>query len=246
MTYPPQSPEPNQYGAAPGPGAPGPQPGGPDLLTEWGAKAHPGRPPKINQLTQVLWGYVALSVLMVPLAILAMATAPWWAATGFLVASAIVGVIFHGGVAGTIAWFITKGKLGAFGAQDPRVGLYIGYGLLGLFSLGGLWVGWGWIAAVGALVSLARLGAVGFSFYLLTQPEVEHWLRAQPGNQPKAPQVPPGGYQQQPGAQGYPQQPPAQGYPQQPGQQPPAPGYPQQQPPAPGQQVPPPPGYPQQ
>lgn len=237
MTYPPQSPEPNPYGAAPGPGAPGPQqPGGPDLLTEWGAKEHPGRPKKINQLTQLLWGYVALSVLMVPLAIVAMMTAPWWAATGFVVASSIVGLIFHGGVAGTIAWFITKSRLGVFGAQDPRVGLWVGYGLLGLFSLGGLWVGWGWIAAVGALVSLARLGAVGFSFYLLSQPDVLHYLRSQPGNQPKPPQVPP---------HGYPQQPPAQGYQQAPGQQPPAPGYPQQ-PPAPGQQVPPPPGYPPQ
>ncbi|GAA1683176.1 hypothetical protein GCM10009830_32980 [Glycomyces endophyticus] len=241
MTYPPQSPEPNQYGAAPGPGGPAPQPAGPDPLVEWGVKEHPGRPKKINQLTQLLWGYVALSVLMVPLAIIAMVTAPWWAATGFLVVSAIIGLIFHGGVAITLAWFITKSRLGAFGAQDPRIGLYIGYGLLGLFSLGGLWVGWGWIAAVGALVSLARLGAVGFSFYLLTQPEVEHYLRAQPGNQPKAPAAPPQGYPQQQGYQQAPGQQP-QGYP----QQQPAPGYPQQQPPNPGQQQAPPPGYPQQ
>jgi hypothetical protein len=229
MTYPPQSSQPNQYGA-PGPGGPVPQPGGNgDFFTEWGLKENPARPKKVNQLTQILWAYFGLSVLMLLLTVLAIATIPFFG--GFAIATGIVGLVFHG-LSIVIAWFVNKDKLGVFGAQDPRLALWIGFGLLGLFSLGGIWGGWGWYAAVGAIVGLARLGAVGFGFYLLAQPEVEHYLRSRPGNQPKPPAAPPqGGYQQPP--QGYPQQPPA-------------PGYPQQQPPAPGQQQVPPPGYPQQ
>ncbi|WP_194202067.1 hypothetical protein [Glycomyces albidus] len=240
MTYPPQSHEPNQYGAAPGPGGPGPQPGpSGDFATEWGIKEHPARPKKVNQLTQLLWAYFGLSVLMLVFSIIGVATAPWWMGVGFLVVTGIVGLVFHA-LSVVIAWFITKDKLGVFGAQDPRIPLYVGLGLLGLFSLGGLWSGWGWLAALSVLIGLARLGAVGAGFYLLTQPEVEHYLRSRPGNQPKPPAAPPqGGYQQQPPA-GYQQQAP-QGYP----QQPPAQGHPQQQPPAPGHQAPP-PGYPQQ
>ncbi|GAA2302269.1 hypothetical protein GCM10009853_068570 [Glycomyces scopariae] len=237
MTYPPQSPEPHQYGA-PGPQGPAPQQGGTgDFATEWGIKEHPGRPKKVNQLTQLLWAYFGLSVLMLLFAIVGVATAPWYIATGFIVASGIVGLVFHGLSIG-IAYFITKDKLGVFNAQDPRLPLWIGLGLLGLFSLGGLWGGWGWFAALSVIIGLARLAAVGAGFFLLSQPEVVHYLRSRPGNQPKTP--PQGGYAPQQG--GYAQQPPQQGYP----QQQPAPGYPQQQPPNPGQQQAPPPGYPQQ
>ncbi|MCD0447143.1 hypothetical protein LO763_26350 [Glycomyces sp. A-F 0318] len=217
MTYPPQSPEPNQHGAAPGPG-PQSGPTG-DFALEWGIKEHPDRPKKVNQLTQLMWAYFGLSVLMLLFAVVGVATAPWWIATGFIVASGIVGLIFHSASIG-IAWLVTKEKLGVFGAQDPRIPLAVGLGLLGLFSLGGLFGGWGWFMALSVLVGLARLAAVGAAFYLLYQPEVGQWLASRPGNRPKPP-VPP----QHPG--GHPQQPPAPGYPQQPapGQAPP-PGQP--------------------
>jgi hypothetical protein len=226
MTYPPQPPESPQYGAAPGGGPVGPPPpqGGPhpgqgDFATEWGIKANPARPKKVNQLTQLLWAYFGLSALMALFAILAIATIPFLGA--FVAVGAIIGLIFHG-LSIAMAWFITKDKLGVFGAADPRVALYVGFGLLGLFSLGGFWGGWGWFAVVGVLIALARLAAVGLGFYLLFQPEVEHYLKSRPGNQPKPPQQHPG----------YPQQPPP-GY----QQQPPPPGY-QQQPPPPGQAPP--------
>ena len=222
MTYPPQSPEPSQHGAAPGPGGPGPQPGpSPDFAIEWGIKEHPERPKKVNQLTQLMWGYFALSVLMLLFAVVGVATAPLWVATGVIVASGIVGLVFHGLSIG-IAWLVTREKLGVFGAQDPRIPLAIGLGLLGLFSLGGLFGGWGWFMALSVLIGLVRIAAVGASFYLLYQPEVGHWLASRPGNRPKPPQHPGGGYpQQQPPTQGYPQQPPAPGQAQQPPGQPP-------------------------
>lgn len=243
MTYPPQPPESHPHGATPGggPSGPPPQQGGPqpgqgDFATEWGIKENSGRPKKVNQLTQLLWAYFAATVLLALFAIIAVATVPWFG--GFIIGSAVVGLIFHG-LSIAIAWFITKDKLGVFGAADPRVPLYIGLGVLGLFSLGGFYGGWGlgWFAALSVLLGLARIAAVGAAFYLLTQPEVEQYLKSRPGNLPKPPQGPPHGHPQQPGqaTPGYPQQPPA------PGQAPP-PGY--QQPPAPGQA--PPPGYPQQ
>ncbi|SDE55727.1 hypothetical protein [Glycomyces harbinensis] len=232
MTYPPQSPEPHQYPGAPGPGVPGPQPNpSGDFATEWGIKEHPGRPKKINQLTQLMWAFAAATVLNLVFAIIASATAPWWYGTGFFTGAAVFGLIL-GAAAVAIAWFVIKDKLGAFGANDPRLPLYITLGVLGFFSLGGFASGWsiGWYAALSALLALAKLGAVVAAFYLLLQPETEHWLKSRPGNQPKPP-VPP----QHPGG-GYPQQP---GGPQQ-QQQPPGGGY--QQPPAAGQQIP--PGYP--
>lgn len=223
MTYPPQS--------------PGPQPQASDPLAEWGIKPNPARPQKVNWLTQALWGYMAVSVLMLLFAVIAVATAPLWAATGFIVMSAIVGLAFHA-LSVVIVWFIVKEKLGVFGASDPRVVLLIAFGILGFFALFGFFGGWGlgWYAALGALLGLARLGAVGAAFALVFQPEVEQWIRSRPGNQPKVQPV-----QQQP----YPQQPPMPGQPQQypqPGQpqQPPAPGQQHPpQPPAPGQQYPP-------
>ncbi|MCC3765814.1 hypothetical protein K3N28_22400 [Glycomyces sp. TRM65418] len=232
MTYPPQPPEPNPYGAAPGGGPAGPPPnhGGPnpgqgDFAVEWGIKENPARPKKVNQLTQSLWAYFAATVLLALFAIIAVATVPWLG--GFIIGSAIVGLIFHG-LSIVIVWLITRDRLGAFGAADPRVPLYIGLGVLGLFSLGGFFGGWGlgWYAALAVLLGLARIAAVCAAFYLLTQPEVEQYLKSRPGNLPKPPQHPPHGYQQQPA----------------PGQAPP-PGYPQQ-PPAPGQAAP--PSYPPQ
>ncbi|THV24336.1 hypothetical protein [Glycomyces paridis] len=230
MTYQPQSPEPNPYGANQGPTGPGPQPGAPsDFATEWGLKEHPGRPKKVNQFTQLLWAYAAATVLILVFAIIASATAPWWYGTGFIVGGSVFGLI-TGAFAVAVAYVVTKDKLGGFGAADPRTPLYIALGILGFFSLGGFAGGWtiGWFAALGSLLALAKLAAVGIGFYLLTQPEVEHWLKSRPGNQPKPPTGPQGYAQQQP-PQGYPQQPPAPGYP----QQPPVQGY--QQPPAPGQ-----------
>lgn len=224
MTYPPQPPESNPYGAAPGggPAGPPPQQGGPypghhpghapaqgDFATQWGIKENPARPKKVNQLTQLLWAYFALSALMALLAIVALATIPFIGA--FVAVGGIIGLIFHG-LSIAMAWFITKDKLGAFGAADPRVPLYIGFGLLGLFSLGGLFSGgWGWYLVLGMLVGLARLVAVGAGFYLLFQPEVEQYLKSRPGNLPKPPhQPPPHGYPQQPPGPG---QAPPQGYP---------------------------------
>jgi len=236
MTYPPQSPPPNQYGSAPGPGpgGPGPQPGAPaDFATQWGIKENPGRPKKLNQLTQLLWAYFGVTVLLALFAIVATATIPFFG--GFIIASSIVGLIFHG-LSIVIVWFITKEKLGAFGAQDPRMPLYIGLGILGFFALGGFFggFGFGWFVIFGVLLGLARIAAVGAAFYLVTQPEVEHWLKSRPGNQRKPPVPPQGGYPQQ--GPGHPQQGYPQGYPQQ------GPGYQQPQPPAAGQQIP--PGYP--
>lgn len=219
MTYPPQSGQPQQ------------PPSSSDPLTEFGIKPNPARPVKVNWLTQALWGYLAASVLMLLFSIVAVATAPWWLSTGFIVVSGIVGLVFHG-LSAVIAWFVAKEKLGVFGAADPRNPLLIGFGILGFFSLFGFFGGWGlgWYAALGALLGLARLAAVGAMFALVFQPEVHQWLLSKPGNRPSRPPTVPG----QP--QGYPQQPPApgQGHPQQPpGQQ----GY--QQPPS-GQ------GHPQQ
>lgn len=226
MTYAPPPSSPGQpAGAAPPPAS--------DPMAEWGIKPHPGRPQRVNWLTQALWGYMAASVLMLLFAIIAVATAPWWFATGFIVTSGIVGLVFHS-LSIVIVWFIVKEKLGTFGAADPRMPLYIGLGILGFFGLSGFFGGWGlgWYAALGTLLALAKLAAVGGAFALLLQPEVEQWLRSKPGNQPR--QQP--AYPQQGPPPGYPQQgpPPGQqpGYPQ---QQPPPPGY-QQQPPAPGQQ----------
>jgi hypothetical protein len=218
MTYPPQPPQPNPYGAAPGGGPAGPPPqygGAPqghDFATEWGIKENPARPKKVNQLTQLLWAYAAAAVLIFLFAIIAAATAPWWYGPGFIIGGAVFGLII-GALAVAIAWFINKDKLGTFGAQDPRVPLYIGLGILGFFALGGFFGGWslGWFAALGALLALAKLGAVGAAFYLTTQPEVEQYLRSRPGNLPKPPhQPPPHGYPQQP--PGPPQTPPS-GYP---------------------------------
>jgi hypothetical protein len=213
MTYPPQPPESNPYGATPGGGPAGPPPpqggahpgqtpGQGDFATEWGIKENPARPKKVNQLTQLLWAYFAVAVLLVLFAIIAVATIPWFG--GFIIGTAIVGLIFHG-LSIAIVWFITRDKLGVFGAADPRVPLYIGLGVLGLFSLGGFYGGWGlgWYAALAVLLGLARIAAVGAAFYLLTQPEVEQYLKSRPGNLPKPPQQPP--------PHGYPQQPPAPG-----------------------------------
>ncbi|WP_035737839.1 hypothetical protein [Glycomyces arizonensis] len=206
MTYPPQ---PGQPANGPGPQ----QPSGQDPLIEFGVKPNPARPVKVNWLTQALWGYLAASVLMLVFAIIAVATAPWWIATGFIVVSGVVGLVFHA-LSGVIAYFIAKEKLGVFGAADPRTILLIGFGILGFFSLFGFFGGWGlgWYAAIGALLGLARLAAVGAMFALVFQPEVHQWLLSKPGNFPRRPPVPPG-------QQGYPQQqpPPGQGY-----QQPPA------------------------
>ena len=217
MTYPPQPPESNPYGAAPGgPAGPpphyGPAQGQGDFATEWGIKEHPGRPKKVNQFTQLLWAYAAATVLAFLFSIIASATAPWWYGTGFIVGGAVFGLII-GALAVAIAWFVTKDKLGTFGAADPRVPLYIGLGVLGFFSLGGFVGGWGlgWYAALGTLLALAKLAAVGAGFYLLFQPEVEQYLKSRPGNRPKPPHQPP--------PHGYPQQPPG------PGQAPPT-GYP--------------------
>jgi hypothetical protein len=194
MTYPHQGGQPSRPG---------------DFATDWGIKEHPSRPKKVNQLTQSLWAYFGLSALMVLFAIVGAATIPLFG--GFLIASNIVGLIFHG-LAIVIAWFIVKDKLGVFGAADPRVPLYIGFGILGFFSLGGFY-GWGvgWFGALSAIVGLARIAAVAAGFYLLVQPEVEQYLKSRPGNQPKPPHQPP--------PHGYPQQPPG------PSQTPP-PGYP--------------------
>lgn len=218
MTYPQQPPEPNPYGADPGGGPAGPPPpGGPnpaqgDFALEWGIKEHPSRPKKVNQLTQLLWAYFALSALMTLFAIVAVATIPFIGA--FVAVGGVIGLVFHG-LSIAMAWFITRERLGVFGASDPRLPLYIGFGLLGLFSLGGLWGGgWGWYLTIGLLVGLARLAAVGAGFYLLTQPEVGQYLKSRPGNLPKPPHQPP--------PHGYPQQPPG------PGQAPP-PGYHQEQ-----------------
>jgi hypothetical protein len=219
MTYPPQPPQPNPYGADPGgsPAGPPPQYGGPpqgqsDFASEWGIKENPGRPKKVNQFTQLLWVYAAATALAFVFSLIASATAPWWYATGFMVGGAVFGLIL-GAVAIAIAWFVTKDKLGTFGAADPRVPLYIGLGILGFFSLGGFFGGWGlgWYAALGTLLGLAKLGAVGAGFYLLLQPEVEQYLKSRPGNHPKPPHHgPPPGYPQQP--PGPPQTPPP-GYP---------------------------------
>ncbi|GAB3645164.1 hypothetical protein [Glycomyces tarimensis] len=213
MTYPP--PPSGAHGAGPSP-----SPGAADPLAEWGVKPSPDRPQKVNWLTQALWAYMAASVLMLLLAIIAVASAPWWMATGFIVTTGIVGLVFHG-VSIVMVWFIVKERLGVFGAADPRVGLYIGLGILGFFSLFGFFGGWGigWYGALSALLGLAKLGAVGAGFFLVFQPEVEQWLRSRPGNRPKQQPVPhqgqpPQGY----GPQGHPQQPPAPG----PGPQPPA------------------------
>lgn len=207
MTYPPQPPESNPYGAAPGGGPAGPPPqygGAPqgqgDFASEWGIKENPGRPKKVNQFTQLLWVYAAATVLVFLFSLIASATAPWWYGTGFIVGGAVFGLIF-GAMAVVIAWFVTRDKLGTFGAADPRVPLYIGLGILGFFSFGGFLGGWGlgWFAALGSLLALAKLGAVGAGFYLLFQPEVEQYLKSRPGNQPKPPhQPPPHGYPHQP------------------------------------------------
>ncbi|WP_460540237.1 energy-coupling factor transporter transmembrane component T family protein [Glycomyces halotolerans] len=230
MTHPPQQPPPGAAGNGPQ------QPPASDPLSEWGAKPHPGRPQKVNWLTQALWAYMAASVLMLVFSIIALITVPFLG--GFVVASGIVGLIFYS-LSIVIVWFIVKEKLGVFGASDPRTPLLIGFGILGFFALFGVFGGWGlgWIAIFNVLLGLARLAAVGAVFYLVFQPEVHQWLLSRPGNRPKNPPAPPQGYGQQPPAPGYPQQqaPQAPGYPQQ--QQPPA-GPPQQQPPAPG--------YPQQ
>ncbi|MCH7232578.1 hypothetical protein L0U85_17210 [Glycomyces sp. L485] len=201
MAYPPQPPGPSR-------------PGGADPLIEWGVKPHPGRPQKVNWLTQVLWAYMAIAVLMLLFSIIAVATAPLWMATGFIVTSGIVGLIFHA-LSIVLVWFIVKERLGVFGAQEPRTALYIGLGVLGFFSLFGFFGGWGlgWYAAFGALLGLAKLGAVGAAFFLVFQPEVAQWLRSKPGNlprqqppqQPMPPGQPPQGHPQQ----GYPQQPPS-------------------------------------
>ncbi|HLU55805.1 MAG TPA: hypothetical protein VKZ81_10110 [Pseudonocardia sp.] len=221
MTYPPQAGQPTN----------GPQqPPASDPLTEFGVKPNPARPAKVNWLTQALWGYLAVSVLMLLFSIIAVATAPWWLSTGFIVVSGIVGLVFHS-LSAVIAWFVSKEKLGMFGASDPRTILLIGFGILGFFSLFGFFGGWGlgWYAALGALLGLARLAAVGAMFALVFQPEVHQWLLSKPGNLPSRPPAAPGhqqGYQQPPQAPGYPQQQPPgqQGY-----QQPPSgPGYPQQ------------------
>lgn len=207
MTYPPQSPEPNPYGAAPGQPGPGSQPGASsDFATEWGVKENPNRPKKVNQLTQALWAYAAASVLIALLTIVAVAAVPWFG--GFIIGPVIVGLIFHG-LSVVIVWFIAKEKLGVFNAADPRNPLYILLGVLGFFAVTGFFGGWslGWYAALTALLSLARLAAVGAAFFLVTQPEVEHWLKSRPGNQRKTP-PPQAGYQQQPPPPGYPQQQP--------------------------------------
>lgn len=234
MTYPHQ---PGQPMNGPGPQQP---PSASDPLADLGVKPNAARPAKVNWLTQALWGYLAASVLMLLLSIIAVATAPWWLSTGFIVMSGVVGLVFHS-LSGVIAWFIAKGRLGVFGAADPRTVLLIGFGILGFFSLFGFFGGWGlgWYAAFGALLGLARLAAVGASFALVFQPEVHQWLLAQPGNRPKTPPAAAQGYpQQQPGGQpGFPQQggqqghPQQGGFPQQPGGQPGHPqqgGYPQQ------------------
>jgi MFS family permease len=207
MTYPPQPPEPNPYGAAPGGGPAGPPPqygGAPqgqgDFASEWGIKENPSRPKKVNQLTQLLWLYAAATVLVFLFSLIASATAPWWYGTGFIVGGAVFGMVI-GALAVAVAYFITKDKLGAFGATDPRTPLYIGLGILGFFSLGGFVGGWGlgWYAALGALLALGKLAAIGAAFYLVMQPEVEQYLKSRPGNLPKPPhQGPPHGYPPQP------------------------------------------------
>jgi hypothetical protein len=213
MTHPPQSPDPSQYGGGPASA---------DFATEWGLKEHPERPKKVNQLTQLLWAYAAATVLNLVFAILASATAPWWYGTGHLTGAAVFGLII-GAFAIATAWFVTKDRLGVFGAQDPRTPLYIALGVLAFFALGGFTGGWtvGWYAALSTLLALAKLAAVGIAFYLLTRPEVAHWLQSRPGNRPKTPPRHPGGGhpQQQPPAQGHPQQPPGPA-PQPPGQPP--------------------------
>ncbi|GAB4000450.1 hypothetical protein GCM10029992_32390 [Glycomyces albus] len=178
-------------------------------------KPNPARPQKVNWLTQAMWAYMAASVLMLLFSIIAVATAPWWFATGFIVTSGIVGLIFHS-LSVAIAWFVAKEKLGAFGAADPRNPLLIGLGILGFFALSGFFGGWGlgWYAALGALLGLVRLAAVGAAFALVFQPEVTDWIRSRPGNQRKNPPPTPQGYPPQQPPPGYPQQPP-------PGSQPP-------------------------
>src|SRR5690606_19879157 len=107
MTYPPQAGQPTN----------GPQqPPASDPLTEFGVKPNPARPAKVNWLTQALWGYLAVSVLMLLFSIIAVATAPWWLSTGFIVVSGIVGLVFHS-LSAVIAWFVSKEKLGMFGAS---------------------------------------------------------------------------------------------------------------------------------
>ncbi|MEU6858781.1 hypothetical protein AB0B28_07905 [Glycomyces sp. NPDC046736] len=216
MTYPPQSPEPNPHGAGPGPGAPGQGPGpSPDLLVEWGIKENPNRPKKINQFTQALWAYAAATVLILIFAILASATAPWWYATGFLVGGAVFNLLWGAGAV-VVVWLVAKERLGVFGATDARVPLYIALGVLGFFSLGGFFGVWaiGWFAALGSLLALVKLAAIGAAFYLLFQPDVAHWIRSRPGNQPKPPVPPqhPGNYPPQPPNPGVGhQQPPSSG-----------------------------------
>ena len=207
----------------------GPNPPQSDLLAQWGITPNPARPQKVNWFTQALWAYLAASVVMLLLSIIAVATASWWVGTGIIVASGIFGIVFHS-LSGVIAWFTVKEKLGVFGAADPRNPLLIGLGILGLFSLFGVLSGWniGWYAALSALLGLARLAAVGAAFALVFQPEFEQWLRSRPGNQRKTPpnqpygQQPPPGYPQQP-PQGNPQQQPVQPHqqPVQPHHQPP-------------------------
>ncbi|WP_199037160.1 hypothetical protein [Glycomyces salinus] len=215
MTYPPQPPGPGT--GAPGQG-PGPHsPGAADPLTHWGVKPDPGRPQKVNWLTQALWAYMAASVLMLLFAIVAVAAAPLWMATGYIVTSGIVGLVFYS-LSIAIVWFIVKEKLGVFGAADPRTPLLIGFGILGFFSLFGFFGGWGlgWYAALGSLLGLVRLAAVGAAFALVFQPEVHQWLLSKPGNRPNRPPTPPQGTpgypptQPPPGGQGQPPQRPPQ------------------------------------
>lgn len=180
---------------------------GENFFTEWGIKPSPVRPQKVTLLLQALWAYAAASVLISLLGFIAAASLPYYIGAGYITSAAIVSLLFGAGAI-AVAWFVVKEKLGLLGAQDPRVPLSIGLGIIGFFALYGFFGGWnvGWYSTFGILFGFLRLGAVGMAFAMLFQPETYHWLLSRPGNRPNpSPQQPPG-------AQPY----------QAPGQQPPA------------------------
>lgn len=198
MTYPSSQSDPNHH-ANGAPFHPNPPQYDNDFFRTWGIKPLAGRPQKITLLLQSLWAYAAASVLIAFLSLVAAASLPYYIGTSYFTSAAVISLVFGAGAI-AVAWFVVKEKLGLFGADDPRITLSIGLGIIGFFALYGFFGGWGvsWYSAFGVLLGLVQVGSVGLAFAMVFQPETHQWLLSRPGNRPNPPQQPGGTPPQQP------------------------------------------------
>ncbi|MFG3339852.1 hypothetical protein [Glycomyces sp. NPDC048151] len=158
-------------------------PPAPTFAQRWGFVPMEGRLSQVTWMLRLLWAYLAAGVVLMSISLsISVAIASFFNSGVGLVLN-ILSSLLVAAVALVLIWGIARERLGRFGFQDPKTGLYIGLGFLGLVSL------CGFIGAFKVPFAIVQLVAVlGVLGLLYTKP-VGNWLRDTPGNQSaKAPE----------------------------------------------------------